>query len=1610
MSWSTRRAILVLAAVAALGVITQFGPVYAQKVARRPIRPGIDFPPGPNPNPNPKPNKNAFDLGSLMLPKNDDLTEEMERALDNIRAKEPDWKKACEVLQDLISREKDFFVPLTVKDSDGHEVTAYVPVKKKASLLMSTLPKIARQKYETLYGDKAASMVKSAKTNNDARLMAQAMGLYLYTEAGAEAANWLGTYMLDRGDFRGAASLFQMLINRDGIKVLSEKTLLKAAYAFHQAGVDTQEGKVDVFKELERRGAEVKLRDEKKSIADLREYIESLPRGFSGQNAIDVPMYRGKAGRSAVLAGGTPLLEPTWSKKTIVSATTEQQVKTAEKLLTDNRNQPILPSFHPVTATITTKAGKQITLLVYRNYKGIQLVNLADGKPRGHAFSAWSMDGMNDVGKGSEPNRVQALSNWVSSYNTGVGGRPNMLFENSVLGSFSSDGKRVFAIDDLAVAPINFGYVDPWRGLPAPVYPKEITDAVHHNKLQAYDLAKGCYLTWELGGRGAADPMPDTYFLGPPLPMGDRLYVLAEKEQELKMVCVEASTGRVMSQQPLASVKDLKLYQNPYRRSQAAHLAYGEGVLVIPTNAGAVFGLDLLSNSLVWAYPYREPGALDDVPPNIPPWGGRVPPPWIRLPDGRLVKPGTDSQWKVTAPVVQDGKVVFTAPDAKSVHCINLRDGSPVWTQPRQDDDLYLGGVYNGKVLIVGKSRTRALSLTKGNTLWELETGFPSGQGAACPLKKGEDGDSIYYLPLRAAARTGKPEICAINVDRGIIHAHVRSRKNDVPGNLIFHEGSMVSQGTQSVIAYPQLDMRLAELDAKIKSKPADLAERLTERGDYLLDKGDLGPAIADFREALKNDPKPATKATARAFLYDALTEYFQRDFNKAEKYIPEYEELCKVDLTGAVGAERTARMLAERRRKANFLCLVGKGREAQNRLVDAFEKYLELGVSSQKDELIQVVDEPSVKAAPDVWSQGRIASMVANAKDPEQKKALENEIIKRWKKVKATDPPNVDELRNFVKMFGSLFGVGKEARLALAERLMDDNDLNSLLEAEQQLALLRGPGEKPEIAARAVEALARLHTRKGLLEDAAFYYRQLGQKYPKVEIEKGRTGSDYLEDLESDKRFWPYLEKPTRFQLNKNAKISYSEKKESSSENAAYRLHHSGEEIPFFTRNRLAVRFPQTLLLTDSNTGEEKWNIGLSQNQFQNLALYNSQPHRTKFGFQNLGHLVVFQAGHMVFAVDPLNKGRVLWEKNLAGAGTPSYSQLHAVDDRDGSIEVIYPDGWRQRVGDVGPLHGSVVCLLTRDSLTAVDPVTGRTLWTRNDVNSKFHVFGDEENIYAVGIGEDSKAMSSRAFRAYDGVSVGVRDFAKEYQNRLRMLGRNILVSDTDVRGVPTLRIYDVLAGKDLWKQKFPAKSLIMKSDDPRWIGIAEPTGDIRVIDLATTKEIFTAKLKDPKHLAEARSIQLLADKDMFYVAVDGPPAPNMIANYPVQPMIASGLGIRSAPVNGQLYAFDRKTAKAKWHEEIFGGMLILSNFEDMPVILLASHYWMSTGDGPAKGQMQKHVTFAIQKNNGKTVYENEDVPAANYYRAVNLDPRTGTVELKGDQLKVTLSVAKGK
>jgi outer membrane protein assembly factor BamB len=168
---------------------------------------------------------------------------------------------------------------------------------------------------------------------------------------------------------------------------------------------------------------------------------------------------------------------------------------------------------------------------------------------------------------------------------------------------------------------------------------------------------------------------------------------LVEKATELRLVCLDPNKLVPSPLKPTDHVPDLvwvqtlgtantKLPDDVLRRLHACHLAYADGILVCPTNAGAVLGVDLLSHSLVWAYSYRKEVSTP-VPENI----------MLRRRLPVMPQPAGGStageRWRASAPAIAGGKVVFTSPDGPDpeIHCLNLRDGRRLWTAKRDGNN-----------------------------------------------------------------------------------------------------------------------------------------------------------------------------------------------------------------------------------------------------------------------------------------------------------------------------------------------------------------------------------------------------------------------------------------------------------------------------------------------------------------------------------------------------------------------------------------------------------------------------------------------------------------------------------------------------------------------------------------------------------------------------------------------------------------------------------------------------------------------------------------------------------------------------------------------------------
>lgn len=687
------------------------------------------------------------------------------------------WPAAVRSLQGLLDIKEDVFVPMSRRLPDGKEVMQWRSVRAEANRLLGALPRHARESYEVSFGPQARELLAEARRQNDPHLLAEVAQRYFYTEAGAEATRTLGAYHLDRGRYLTAALCFEKLLERNGVEKLPPLDLYRAALAFHRSGDPSNVEKT--WKQLTARaGDELDLGGRKVKVAELEKALgQPGEPTFDQGPAREWTMFRGTPGRSGVGKGGLPASEARWSLPLTRDRTVAAWLQDASRLQAA-RAQPVLPGAFPVVA-----AGR----VVFRSHFGLMAVDVRTGERLWESTSSRSLEQL-----AREATHRPYISEWVAAH---LQNSPNALLENSVLGTLSTDGSLVYAVDDLAVPPLPNSYQGfagrQGDGLNL-AFAAKMTDMAYHSRMYAVDLDTG-KAVWETGQRTPKDragkqppaaPLDDCFFLGPPLPLAGRLYALVERNSELRLVCLSAANGEAVWTQLLA-VPQKNVLLDSARRVHAAHLACGEGILVCPTNAGALVGVDLLTHSLLWAHLYR------DEPPRVEPPARRVP---VRIAAGAVKPPSCIADWKASAPLIHEGKVVYGAPDAPAIQCLSLRDGTPLWKVHRGDGDQYLAGVHKGKVLLVGKRECRALDLADGKEQWKVETGLPCGKGVAS--------GGVYYLAVKSTDAAQEPAILALDMEKGVLLGRTPS-PGTLPGNLLFYEGEVLSQTVTDVSAFP---------------------------------------------------------------------------------------------------------------------------------------------------------------------------------------------------------------------------------------------------------------------------------------------------------------------------------------------------------------------------------------------------------------------------------------------------------------------------------------------------------------------------------------------------------------------------------------------------------------------------------------------------------------------------------------------------------------------------------------------------------------------------------------------------------------------------------------
>ncbi len=235
------------------------------------------------------------------------------------------------------------------------------------------------------------------------------------------------------------------------------------------------------------------------------------------------------------------------------------------------------------------------------------------------------------------------------------------------------------------------------------------------------------------------------------------------------------------------------------------------------------------------------------------------------------------------------------------------------------------------------------------------------------------------------------------------------------------------------------------------------------------------------------------------------------------------------------------------------------------------------------------------------------------------------------------------------------------------------------------------------------------------------------------------------------------------------------------------------------------------------------------------------------RFWYHTVGSLVVVPVGPAVFALDPVRR-RVLWQKDLAGSegqassagpSKPKSDPFYRVTvDAAGGVRISYGGGWQQDLGRNLVLSPAMLCLVTPKGLQAFDSLSGRLVWTRMDWPALSRIFGDEEYVGVVEEDADGAAASTHVLRLADGGTVQAPVFADLFTRRVQLLGRTLLLSEKDDKDAATLRLYDIVSGADVWKQKFRRGAIVLHSEDAHFTGVIEPNGEVHVVDLRRARK----------------------------------------------------------------------------------------------------------------------------------------------------------------------------
>lgn len=1091
------------------------------------------------------------------------------------------------------------------------------------------------------------------------------------------------------------------------------------------------------------------------------------------------------------------------------------------------------------------------------------------------------------------------------------------LFQDNTFGTLSSDGTYVFSVEDL---PISAAMTSQQLRVFAFNQARAPNSMRDYNKLQARDIRTG-KLAWEVGGPKSEElELAGMFFLGPPLPLDGMLYVLAEIQGEVRLVVLDPVSGALQWSQTLYLVEQT-VPLDMYRPVAGVSPSYADGVLVCPTAAGAVVAVDLTSRSLLWGYRYQTDSSN---------YGLRQQAIAInRIRQGMQQQP---DHWNDSLATISGGRVILTPVDSDEMYCLNLVDGEELWKRKR-GNGLYVGGIYDNKVVVVGRREVTALNLADGEPAWK-----PASTSIPTPCGRGFLSGNMYYVPVvNSNERVG--EVLALDIQgNGRVVSRTRSRSKVLPGNLICFRGTVISQGVMKLESFRELSGLEREIARDLQLNPNDPVA-LQKRGEVLAQRGRIQEAIEHLRKSLELRDDPHT----RQLLVDSLLEGLRVDFKANRGNAEQIESLIQQLPTGT-GASADAR--------ARFLRLMALGLQEVGERDKAFGIYLRF-VSPEIDQDRLERIEGGWKVQQSRWVRGQLRDLWSQA-NAEERAKMDNELNERLVTAQKESKPLM--LEQFVRYFGD-HPLADRARLELAQVRQGDHQW---LAAELLLMKLEG-SSLPQVAAEATARMARMLASLERPADAAIYYRKLSGPLAEVVCLEGKTGKQLLEELPSSSPVLKQLAGMTPWPVGKVVPEQDSPSSRRHKYHYPVRMLDSSE--PFFRDHSLVLDQTQQNLVIRDSLGRELSQVTL---QFEGgQRVFNPIANHARAN----GHLLLVVRSQYVFAVDTLGSGddrqpRVMWTQNMVETGpggvqTINFNQFN----RNGRWQVVPIDQYGEPIGQIGPVTNEMMVFQRRRMLITVDPITGKELWVQNDLPAGCELFGDDNVIVAVA----PNGTEAEVFRSVDGQRVGKYTLPPG-DRRLVTRGRRVLCW-VEENNKLMLRLIDPWEQRTVWEKPFPAGSqnALVDADE---VGVVDLEGNFSLFDIADGRQILAQKITPEANMNE---LYLLRSADRYVLVTSSPWQQQNNKLFVTQ----VNSGVNNPIIHGHVHLFDRNTGKHVASTAIERQALPLDQPRDLPILTFACRvYNRQRGN---RSNDPPYELLCVDKRTGAVVHHDRTRQALN-------------------------------